>query len=75
MDREEDGDFAAKSGIEEALIPFQAHFRHEELIGGSGIGKESRKGTGLWDGCIDIEIVEQPLGRESMTLAVSSQRP
>ncbi len=58
LDSEEDGDLAAKSGIEEALIPFQAHFRHEQLIGGSGIGKESRRGTGLWHGCIDIEVVQ-----------------
>jgi len=75
MDREEDGDFAEKGRIEEALIPFQAHFRHEQLIGGSGIGKESRRGTGLWHGYIGKEVVERPVGRDCRTLAVSSQRP
>jgi hypothetical protein len=74
MDREEDGDLAEKGRIEGALIPFQAYFRHEEFIGGGGIGKESRKGTGLWHGYIGKEVVERPAGRESMAFAASSQR-
>jgi hypothetical protein len=41
-----------------ALSPFQARFWREELIDRGGIVKESRKGTGLWDGCIGKEVVE-----------------
>jgi len=63
-------DLAAKN----ILAPFQARFRRDELIVGGGIGKESRKGTGLWHSYTGKEVVERPLGRESMAFAASSQR-
>jgi len=74
MDREEDGDLAEKSGIVKGPCPLLGTLQAAELINGGGIGKESRKGTELWHGYIGKEVVERPLGRESMTLAVSSQR-
>ena len=52
------GKWIGFGGKEKLLTPFQARFGHAELTDRGGIVKESRKGTGLWDGYIGKEVVE-----------------